>query len=48
MTEAERLLYVAMTRAENILVIAYTASSVLVEKLKELAQAGLCDIDIKI
>jgi ATP-dependent exoDNAse (exonuclease V) beta subunit len=44
MIEAKKLLYVAMTRAEDILVIAYSASSSLTERLKKLAQSGLCDI----
>ncbi|MDR2175432.1 MAG: AAA family ATPase [Synergistaceae bacterium] len=46
MTEAEKLLYVAMTRAESILVIGYTASTIFVERLKKLAQSGFCDTSV--
>lgn len=40
-----KLLYVAMTRAEDILVITYTGVSVFIDKLREIAAEGFMDLD---
>jgi superfamily I DNA and RNA helicase len=45
--EGEKLIYVAITRAENILVIAYTSPSVFTKRFEEIAANGFLDTDLK-
>ena len=40
-----KLLYVALTRAEDILAITYTGTSAFIDKLREIASEGFLDID---